>query len=216
MFTLVNPWDEVYKKNGNELGLPYRGFSKYLSKLIDIKAETILDLGCGTGRHGIPLYQKGFKPYAFDISESAVGIFKSELDKLGIDYDNRIQVADMFEKFPYSDNFFDSIMSIAVIYHGTMSNIMFAIKEAVRVLKKGGMFYFTTSVNIDSSKAINGGSNYVLVEKGTFLPLDGREKHLVHHYFNRDELKEILSADFENISINFDGDNYFEVYCFKK
>ena len=122
----------------------------------------------------------------------------------------------MFEKFPYENNFFDSIISIAVIYHGTVNNILSTFKEVSRVLKPGGMLYFTTSVNLESSKAINGGSSYVLVEKGTFLPLDGREKHLVHHYFTREELWEVLSNDFVDISINFDGDNYFEVYCFKK
>lgn len=216
MSKLINPWDEVYKRNGNVLGGPYHGFNSYLGKLQEISAEEILDLGCGTGRHTIPLYKNGYKPHAFDISENAIKKLKLELDGLGIKYGDRIRVGDMFEKFPYVDNFFDSVLSIATIYHGTINNIKFALKEVTRILKPGGMFYLTTSVNLDNSKSINKGSNYVLVEKGTFLPLDGREMHLVHHYFERDELLEILSKDFENISINFDGDNYFEVYCFKK
>ena len=212
---LINPWDEVYKRNGNVLGSPYRGFRKFLEKIKQTNSKNVLDLGCGTGRHAIPLYKEGYKAYAFDISENAVSQLKSELSKLG--YDNkRVEIADMFEKFPYENDFFDAVISIATIYHGTINNVKFAISEVNRVLKSGGMFYFTTSVNIDSSKAINSGSNYILVEKGTFLPLDGREKHLVHHYFDRTELFDILEDNFRDITINFDGDNYFEVYCFKK
>jgi len=213
---LVNPWDEVYKRNGNVLGAPYRGFAKYLTQLKKISAKTILDLGCGTGRHAIPLYKNGFKPYAFDISANAISQLRLELSKQGFDHTDKIVIADMFEKFPYADDFFDCVISIATIYHGTVNNIKFSLGEVKRILKSGGMFYFTTSVNIENSKSINSGSNYILVEKGTFLPLDGREKHLVQHYFDKDELSKILSGDFKDIAINFDGDNYFEVYCFKK
>lgn len=212
---LTNPWDDVYRENGNVLGAPYRGFGRYIENVLTSNNIRVLDLGCGTGRHAIPLYNLGYKPYGFDISKNAVDQLKTKLSESGYLTDNII-VADMFEQFPYQDSFFDSIFSIATIYHGTMANINFALSEVARVLRTGGVFYFTTSVNIEHSKSINSGENYVLLEKNTYLPLDGREKHLVHHYFTRDELFSILEKNYSDISVTFDGDNYFEVYCTKK
>ena len=55
-----------------------------------------------------------------------------------------------------------------------------------------------------------------MVEKGTYLPLDGREKYLVHHYFTKDELYSLLRPDFTDVSVEFDGDNYYEVYARKR
>lgn len=212
---LTNPWDDVYRENGNVLGSPYRGFDKYIDNVLTSKEIKVLDLGCGTGRHAMPLYDLDYKPYGFDISKNAIDQLRGKLDESGYPTD-RIFVSDMFERFPYEDSFFDSVFSIATIYHGTMANINFALSEVSRVLKSGGIFYFTTSVNIEHSKSINSGNNYVLLEKNTYLPLDGREKHLVHHYFTRDELLDILDENYSNITVTFDGDNYFEVYCTKK
>lgn len=212
---LTNPWDDVYRENGNVLGLPYRGFDRYIENVLTSKEIKVLDLGCGTGRHAIPLYDLGYRPYGFDISNNAIDQLKAKLNESGYLTD-RIIVSDMFEWFPYEDSFFDSVFSIATIYHGTMANINSAISEVTRVLRPGGIFYFTTSVNIEHSKSINSGSNYVLLEKNTYLPLDGREKHLVHHYFTRDELLDLLEAKYTDINVAFDGDNYFEVYCTKK
>ena len=215
---LVNPWDMVYKEQGRVFSEPYKGFAKYLEILKGDGFRNILDLGCGTGRHALPLAKDGFNVYAFDISENAIKLLLETVSKNNNFQDVilRTSVADMFEKFPYPDNFFDTIISIAVVYHGTLNNILLAMKEIARVLKKGGLFYFTASVSIEHSKRVNSGKNYIMVEKGTYLPLDGREKYLVHHYFTKDELYSLLRPDFTDVSVEFDGDNYYEVYARKR
>lgn len=213
---LVNPWDEVYREQGHVFDKPYQGFQRYLDLVRNKRLRNILDLGSGTGRHAIPLAKEKFNVSAFDISESAIDLLNSMALEVGTNGNLDTRVADMFEKFPYPDRFFDSVISVAVIYHGTVNNILFVIDEVRRVLKKGGIFYFTASVSIEHSKRVNSGNNYIMVEKGTYLPLDGREKHLVHHYFTKDELLSILRSDFKDVTVDFDGDNYYEVYAIKR
>jgi SAM-dependent methyltransferase len=215
---LINPWDLVYKEQGEVFSEPYSGFSSYLELIKSNKTiRNVLDLGCGTGRHALPLIKAGFDVYAFDISENAVKFLENAASELlAEDKKLDLKIADMFEKFPYPDGFFDSVISIAVVYHGTLNNITSAFEEVSRVMRKGGILYFTASVSIEHSKRVNSGNNYIMVEKGTYLPLDGREKYLVHHYFTKDELFSLLRKNFKDITVEFDGDNYYEVYATKR
>ena len=215
---LANPWNDVYKQQGYVFKDPYSGFSNYVQKLAQLHSKVVLDLGCGTGRHAVPLATLGYDVHAFDISSSGVDLLDrlANTAHLGEGQIKAI-IADMFEPFPYQDKFFDSVIAIAVIYHGTLYNVAKTIKEIARVLKPGGLFYFTTSFSLDISKKVNHGSEYILIEPGTYLPMDGREKYLVHHYFTKEELFEILSADFDTISVSLDDTNsYYEIYCYKK
>lgn len=214
---LVNPWDVVYKEQGYVFDKPYKGFSRYVSIIKEKHYRNILDLGCGTGRHAIPLAIEKFNVSAFDISENAIRLLdKAAVEASMINGNLDTRVADMFQPFPYPDKFFDSVISVAVIYHGTINNIMFVLDEVMRVLKRGGVFYFTASVSLEHSKRVNSGNNYIMVEKGTYLPLDGREKYLVHHYFTKDELLSVLRSDFKDVTVEFDGDNYYEIYAIKR
>lgn len=44
---------------------------------------SILDLGCGFGRHAIPLAQRGYRVTGFDASEHLLGVAKKMADSLG-------------------------------------------------------------------------------------------------------------------------------------
>ncbi|HGJ64550.1 TPA: class I SAM-dependent methyltransferase [bacterium] len=124
--------------------------------------------------------------------------------------------ADIFSGLPYPDNCFDSIISIAVIYHSTLIGIHNIINEIKRVLKKGGSFFFTTSISVEYSMSVNSGSIYIPIEKGTYFPLDGRERYLCHHYFTKNEIIDLLKDDFKDINIFDDKENYYVTSCIKK
>lgn len=97
----------------------------------------VLDVGCGGGHLTNFLAQKGHLVTGIDLSEPSLEIAKS-LDKTGsVDY----RKADAY-KLPYPDGSFDVVCAMDIIEH--VENPALLIKEASRVLKKGGLFFFHT------------------------------------------------------------------------
>lgn len=95
--------------------------------------KPVLDLGCGFGE---------FAGVFFD-QQIEVGIDISLEDllraKKGKHY-RRLQIADA-RKLPYPNNTFATVISVSVLEH--ISHQEKAVKEAFRVLKKGGLLIYT-------------------------------------------------------------------------
>jgi len=98
----------------------------------------------------------------------------------------------MEEQFPYTDGFFDAVISIQVIHHNLMQDILTTVKEVARVLKIGGYLFIT--VPILGPKPENPEDDWKLyqVEDGTFIPQSGPESGIPHHYFTEEELVEVF------------------------
>jgi 2-polyprenyl-3-methyl-5-hydroxy-6-metoxy-1,4-benzoquinol methylase len=72
--------------------LTYEGIYDFLHEkiLMDVQfyknefknEERILELGCGTGRIMIPLFENGISAEGIDISEKMIKVFKSKLEKV--------------------------------------------------------------------------------------------------------------------------------------
>lgn len=211
----ANAWDSVYKELGEVFVEPSKNFTNYL-KLLRQKPRNyrILDLGCGTGRHLVRLARKGYDVYGIDYSSTAIEIVKNHIQKESLKA--HLDKGDIFEKLPYKNNSFDSVLSIAVVYHSTLWRIRRLFSEVLRVLKPEGIFFFTTSISMEYSRSVNSGSCYVPIEKGTYFPMDGRERFLPHHYFTKEELFEILKDDYKKIKLYNDKENYYVISCVKK
>tara|TARA_R100001015_G_C4634312_1_gene200581 strand:- start:1105 stop:1797 length:693 start_codon:yes stop_codon:yes gene_type:complete len=93
----------------------------------DIKNKKILDIGCGNGEISKNLKDLGNDVYGVDASESA----KKHLG------DNFFKVDLQNDMYPFEDNTFDVVFSKSVIEHLQDPDHM--LKEAYRVLKKGGV-----------------------------------------------------------------------------
>jgi ubiquinone/menaquinone biosynthesis C-methylase UbiE len=97
------------------------------------KNKKILDIGCGTG-FDLQTYRNiGFsKLYGIDISEKSLDEARKNLPN-----DIELKIG-TFEKIPYKETFFDIVVSRLALHYS--KNIELSIKEAGRVLKKGGKF----------------------------------------------------------------------------
>lgn len=107
-----------------------------LKLLENVKNKKILDLGCGPGFYTKILNENGAKIKGIDISEESIKIAQKENPSI------ELKVGDITKKLPFKNSEFDIVLSSLVLDHIENWNPVF--KEVNRVLKKGGMFIFST------------------------------------------------------------------------
>ena len=179
-------WEIVYQKEGDlykDVGPEIKKYAKILKKK---KYKTVLDLGCGTGRNTIYLAKQGFLVYALDISKTGVAITKKKAKLLDLK-NIKFKVADM-KHTSYPNNYFDAVVCMFTLSHGLLKDNQDAIDEIYRILKPKGMLI--TELMSVKDKSCGRGEK---IEKGTFLGGMEDDKHMMHHYFTKEEIKKLLS-----------------------
>lgn len=114
----------------------YEGEVEYITKLLsryNKKVDTILELGCGTGKHAIILAKKGFKVHGIDMSDKMLEHIKGDIS---------------FEKDDVrtyrTNRKFDAVISLFHVasYQTTNEDLLNYFKTAAEHLDKGGIFIF--------------------------------------------------------------------------
>ncbi len=98
----------------------------------DVRGRTVLDLGCGTGRHSLRLADAGADVTAVDFSE---GMLAEARKKPGADR-VRFVAHDLHDPLPFPDAAFDLVVSGLVLEH--LRDLGGFFREARRVLRPGG------------------------------------------------------------------------------
>lgn len=178
-------WEKIYSKKGEIYSDVIPQVKKYAKIFKKKRYNKILDLGCGTGRHSIFLAQQGFNVYALDISKTGVEITKKKAKSLNLDI--KFKVHDM-KNLPYSNNYFDAVICIFVLGHGLLNENKKTVDEIYKVLKPNGMI--VTEFMSIKDKTYGKGKE---VEKNTFLGSMEDDKHILHHYFTKEEIKKLFS-----------------------
>ncbi|HHC80378.1 MAG TPA: class I SAM-dependent methyltransferase [Flavobacteriia bacterium] len=131
--------------------------------------EKILDAGCGKGRNMYWFYQNGYRLYALDRDSISVGYVKEMYPKIV----ENITISEL-NSIPYRDNFFNHIISNAVLHFAENTahfEAMFA--ELIRILKVGGSLFIrmTSSIGIENS--------IVEISDGVYAIPDGSTRFLI-------------------------------------
>ena len=113
----------------------YNEMPATLSFLKNVKGKKILDLGCGTGIYTKILKNRGAIVSGIDLSPKIIGIAKKNVK--GIDF----RVGSV-SKLPYEFGTFDMVLASLVINY--FPDLGKAFREIRRILKKGGVFIFST------------------------------------------------------------------------
>ncbi len=107
---------------------------KEVEKFITECKGNLLDLGCGSGRHF--LKKENLKVYGIDFSEKMLELAKKDSSERKIEAELKLMKD---EEIPYPEEFFDSIICIAVLHCvETKEKRIKLLKEIKRVLKSGG------------------------------------------------------------------------------
>jgi len=203
----TDAWNEIFKRQGRVFTAPHEDMPRIVRLLKDTGASTVLDLGCGTGRHVVYLAGSGFQVFGLDNSPEGIAATRRWLADEGLGAD--LQLRSMAETLPYEDAFFDAVISVQVIHHADIATIRGIAGEITRVLKGGGLLFVTVP------RLRNQAHRFEQLEPNTFIPLDGPERGLPHHYFTPQELREVFER-FDVVDIHLDTVDHYCLSAFKR
>jgi SAM-dependent methyltransferase len=151
-------------------------------------AGSLLDLGCGLGRHSLPFAAHGFDVTALDASESGLRRLEATAAKLGLSV--RTVRADL-TALPFGAGFFDFVLAYHSIYHVDAEGMAAAVNELHRVLKPGSEVYMTLNSKTNPTYADpdNG-----VVDDHVRLKREEYGGILPHYYCDLDDVRELLSG----------------------
>jgi SAM-dependent methyltransferase len=117
------------------------GFVVQLLERYSPRVESILDLGCGTGRHALEFVRRGFNVHGIDLSAGMVDNARARVtaetrDRLGFSVDD-VRTARL-------DRHFDAVVSLFHVASYQTSNNDFSnmLATAAEHLRSGGLFVF--------------------------------------------------------------------------
>ncbi|MBU7042946.1 MAG: methyltransferase domain-containing protein [Theionarchaea archaeon] len=199
-------WERIFKEGGTVFKDSHPEMKSIAALFKRKSCERILDIGCGTGRHTVYLAQNGFEVYGLDSSPTALKYTRDMLSSH--DLSAHLTLHDMVS-LPYDDDYVDAVICIQVIHHNTMDKIRKTVQEINRVLKMNGLVWITVPISKNEPS-----THQKEIEPDTFIPQDGLERGLPHHYFTRQELI-LLFEEFTVINFHVAPVNHYSLLARK-
>ena len=166
-------WEKEYLCKGAVWG----GAVHHLPSLAH--SSRVLELGCGNGKTLSAMNGRSWNVTAIDFSSRAVAMSRMNDTQQKAE----VCVADA-RHLPFVPEMFDAVFAIHILSHLDKTDRTRAVAEAVRVLKTGGILYFTGF----STEDFRSGKGYA-VEDGTVK----RGSGICTHYFTEPEAQELFS-----------------------
>lgn len=124
--------DKDYKKEAEQIDFLLRKYGKNIKSLINF--------GCGTGKHDIELTKMGYSCNGIDMSDMMIDIARKNANNLqpAIDF----QVCDI--RLYEAEKKYDAVVSLfhVMSYQNSNDDILKAFKAARKALNPGGIFLF--------------------------------------------------------------------------
>ncbi|VVB75077.1 Ubiquinone/menaquinone biosynthesis C-methyltransferase UbiE [uncultured archaeon] len=187
------------------------------------KKGVLLDLGCGTGRTTIPLQKMGFDVIGVDIVPEMIQTARELARSKGMKLNYRVGDA---TELKFKDNTFDYVLfsNQGWTHIPGRDDRQKALKEILRVLKKGGIFVFTTHKRTYSGeyipfwikqgvkqfilkpigvkiKEIDFGDRFYFKESGD-REITYKKSQYIHVPAVGEVIKEIIKSGFELVEVN--------------
>ena len=131
------PWDSV-------VTFVYR----YYPRDMDRKNIKVLEVGCGAGNNILFFAKEGFQSYGIDISKSAIDKANVFLQENNCNAELRIG---SFTDLPFDQDTFDLVVDRGALCCVGTTELIKAIDEISRVMKKGGKLLTTPYVDSHTS-----------------------------------------------------------------
>lgn len=180
-------------KSGWRTMVPAPDFVNFVSYLKDNHIKgTVLDLGCGGGRHSILLAQNGFEVNGIDFADIAIKQARVNAHEAGVDKLTHFEVGNVLN-LPYADNYFDVINDDGCLHHIDPAEWSTYLNNVTRVLKRGGILrvkafsknckYFKENTNADASQ-------WVRLDDSGYT-----------YFFDETDIRQLFSGKFKIINL---------------
>src|ERR671912_344581 len=128
-----NEWSDSYDADNNLT----RDLDQQVTReaLANLHFNSILEIGCGTGKNTAFLAQIGDSVYALDFSQGMIEKAREKVQAQNVIF----SIADITKKWPGNDREFDLIVCNLVLEH--IADLAFIFSEAARVLQNKGRFF---------------------------------------------------------------------------
>jgi SAM-dependent methyltransferase len=204
-------WNQIFSKKGRVFDEPLDEVKRFSIGLKKSGLTQVLDLGCGSGRHTIYLKQEDLHVWGLDNAPAGLKLTQTWLQA------KKLQVplilADVHDPFPFKEGSFDGLISTRVIHHATQEKVIGAVKEIIRVVRKGGMILITVPGGSKRENYHRWFGHRTLIkwiEPHTYIPLRGREKGIPHYIFTQEELSTLFEG-FAELHIDIDEKQLIQV-----
>ncbi|GLX77644.1 hypothetical protein tinsulaeT_09840 [Thalassotalea insulae] len=217
-YSAAQNWNELYNNN-IEIAYPAEGVIRIFKgefpqlKMPKPKAgQSIIDVGCGDGRHLSLFSALSMESYGVEISEEIVESVSSNLQALNIKTN---LLVGSNSNLPFDENFSDFLLSWNSCYYMSHEQTSFPqhVNELARVIKKGGWIICSipkaTSFIFDKSQDSEI-SGYKVIKNDFFNQRNGE---IMRCFSSQQEIQEEFSSHFENfcfadIHMDWFGLNY--------
>ena len=196
-------WDTIYK-NYQSGGLAWASLKEGLHPAFiefvehaNFEIKSALDIGCGDGKYLLFLQKAGFQVTGLDSSPTAISMAREAMKNSG-----HFIVADMFE-YSYPPNAYDLVISHAAMHHGIKTKVVSLVAQIYNTLLAGGNIFLSLPGE-DCKRTWPTMAGHETLADGTCIPVQGPEKGLPHSFFSIQEIKELLTDQYNNLSINID------------
>ena len=194
---MLKPIQEVYDEIAEVFSKTRRALWPGVRKFLDSipPNSKILDLGCGNGKY-LSYRAKDCTMYGCDTCIPLIRIAREKHPKALIIHADGTSL-------PYSDNFFDAVMSIAVIHHLPLKAQRTSfVEEMLRVVRPGGKLLITVWATEAQKPTWTpmGDNDYI-------VPWNGKESHdRFYHLYTKEEAQTIFP---HNHTIEWECNNWY-------
>ncbi|MBU0520076.1 class I SAM-dependent methyltransferase [bacterium] len=184
-------WNQLFRDPTKIIKKPDPLASSFIDALP--QGAFVYDLGCGAGRHLLSLTKAGLRVIGSDVAR--VGLHSSRTWLMQENLAADLFLADMAWG-PFRENLFDGVLAMNVINHAKVAEAQQAFDDSFRMLKPDGAFFFKI---IGREDARYGEGDQI--EPHTFVPRQGIEAGVPHHFYTEEELRQML-LNFNRVEID--------------
>lgn len=161
----------------------------WIQQYIDLKQQTVLDIGCGGGVLSEGMARRGASVTGLDLAEDAINVARQHASEQGLDVTYVCEPVDGFDAGP-----FDAVTCLEMLEHVPDPNVV--IQAAARLVKPGGYVFFSTvNRTLKAYATVILAAEYVL----SLLP---RQTHTYERFIRPSELAaSIRQAGLQEVGI---------------
>lgn len=183
IYNEIAPCWNVYRKK------PFPEVNEIAKEWRKKKFGSVLDIGCGTGRHSILLCKMGFNVVGVDFSKEMIKLAKKNAKKQNLNI--KFIVADI-RYLPFKGKRFNCCLAIAVIHHLKKQRKK-ALKEIARVARNQVLISIWNKSQ----------SRFIFSKKDVFIPwkYKGKVYQRYYHLFTKKEIVDLIKSQLEIIRV---------------